>query len=163
MTYRSRKKRKSLYVWAAVICSSLALLTGVHVSAAETTEKDVMSKDIMSEEAAEKQKQEERLRIQKTNEAIMETYLQTEADIQHFAYLDLESSSEELKPVILLARRQIVYRYDWVADDVRGWVLGINGNVEEVLPKFHDLFPADWDLPINPPAFREVDLSYYQP
>lgn len=158
-TYRFRKKRKSLYVWAAVICSSLALLTGVHVSAAETTEKDVMSKDVMS--AAEKQ--EERLRIQKTNEAIMETYLQTEADIQHFAYLDLETSSEELKPVILLARRQIVYRYDWVADDVRGCVLGIDGNVEEVLPKFHDLFPADWDIPITPSAFREVDLSYYQP
>ena len=48
--------------------------------------------------------------------------LLSEEAIQHYAYLDLDTADEELKPVILEARSRIIYRYAWVADGITGYI-----------------------------------------
>lgn len=82
----------------------------------------------------------------------------SEDEIQHFAYLDIDTAVESLHPIILAARRIIIYRYSWAADEVEGWVKDRNGNILETLPHFSDLFPDDWEIPIES---VKVDLSYY--
>lgn len=84
--------------------------------------------------------------------------LNTEEDIQHYAYLDLEEAEESIRPVILQARNIIVHRQSWVADGVSGRIMRSDGSVKQELPEFHDLFPLDWEIPVTP---VEVDLSYY--
>lgn len=89
---------------------------------------------------------------------IMENLLQKEDDIQQYAYMDFESADESLRKVILAARRKIIFRQGWVADEIDGYIFDKNGNLIEELPHFSDLFPEDWDVPVTP---TEVDLSYY--
>ena len=74
------------------------------------------------------------------------------------AYLDLSTAEESLQPVILEARKIIIFRYSWVADGIEGFVHDENGKIVEKVPQFSDLFPSDWDEPI---VSTEVDLSYY--
>ena len=76
----------------------------------------------------------------------LETYFAAES-LEYYAYMILEDAPEELKPVILEARKQIIHNYDWVADDLDGWVLDPEGNVVETLPHFHEIFPEDWEIP----------------
>lgn len=93
--------------------------------------------------------------------ARIEELLQSEEDIQYYAYLNLEAAEESLKPVILAARNKIIFRYSWVADGVSGRIYGKDGNIKEELPQFSELFPADWNEPVFP--VQKVDLSYYAP
>lgn len=69
---------------------------------------------------------------------------------EHYAYMNLEAVSKELKPVIWEARMKIIFSNSWVADETNGWVLDKNGNIIEVLPHFSDLFPDDWEIPRDP-------------
>lgn len=90
---------------------------------------------------------------------IAEEYFFTDDDIQYYAYLNYDEAEEELKPVILTARLQIIYQHSWVADGIKGRVFNKDGTLEYEVPEFHDLFPADWDEPVHGPT--EVDLEYY--
>ena len=83
---------------------------------------------------------------------------ESEEEIQYYAYLNITAEDESLHPIILAARRIIIYRQPWVADEVEGWVKDRNGNIIATLPHFSDLFPDDWEIPIEPTG---VDLSYY--
>lgn len=69
--------------------------------------------------------------------------------VEYFAYMDYDESSAELQPIILEARTRIIYDNStgWVADGLDGCIKDEDGNVIEVLPHFHDLFPDDWELP----------------
>lgn len=69
-------------------------------------------------------------------------------EASNYAYMDLNKArSSAQKEEILQARNTIIYSQGWVADDLEGYVSDQNGNiVEEVLP-FHELFPADWEIP----------------
>lgn len=78
--------------------------------------------------------------------------------IQYYAYLDLSTAEESLRPVILEARKMIIFRYSWVAGGLVGFVHDENGTIIEEVPQFSDLFPSDWD---EPTVSTEVDLSYY--
>lgn len=60
-----------------------------------------------------------------------------------------ESTAESRKMEILEAREAIIYSESWVADGVYGEILDINGNTKEVLPQFSDIFPEDWDIPVE--------------
>lgn len=82
----------------------------------------------------------------------------SEEEIQYYAYLDMTTEDESLHPIILAARKIIIYRRSWVADEVDGWVKDKSGNIIETLPHFSDLFPNDWEIPIESIV---VDLSYY--
>ena len=108
----------------------------------------------------DQRKQEEYILFQESVTKISEKYLQTENDIQHYAFLDYESASDQIRPVILAARNIIIYRHSWVADGVSGRILDRDGNVKQELPEFSDIFPEDWDEPSCPVV---VDPSYYQP
>lgn len=74
-------------------------------------------------------------------------------DVLKTAKLDISNASEALKQKVLSARRRVVYSYSgWSADDVLCyWTNKTKGEEKTftIQPKFHDLFPADWDLPIG--------------
>lgn len=64
---------------------------------------------------------------------------------QEYAYMDIETASEEEREKILAAREKIIYQSSWSADNVEGLYIHPDGTVEE-LPKFSELFP-DWEIP----------------
>ena len=74
--------------------------------------------------------------------------------LEQYAYMDLQSADAEYIPVILEARYRIIYTESWVADEINGWVLDEEGNVLEVLPHFHEVFPPDWEIPCFPPEYN---------
>lgn len=132
-------------VLGAVICSFLLLAMGTHANALGV--------------APTMPRLEEYREYQNKDLEIAEKYLQTEANIQYFANLDLEEAEEELRPVILAARNRIVSRYSWVADGISGRIIDVEGNVKRELPRFSELFPEGWEEPVCPVI---VDISYYQ-
>ena len=71
--------------------------------------------------------------------------------IEHFAYMELDAEPTEIHPFILEARNRIIYGSDigWVADDIDGCIKDEDGNIIEILPHFHDIFPDDWELPLR--------------
>lgn len=84
--------------------------------------------------------------------------LSSDEAIQYYAYLNLDAAEDDLRPIIIAARNKIIYRHSWVADEVYGEILDQDGDVKEVLPHFSDLFPTDWEVPVES---QELDLSYY--
>lgn len=71
-----------------------------------------------------------------------------EADgLEYYAYMILADAPEELEPVILEARNRIIHNSSWVDDELRGWVCDREGNVIEIVPRFHEIFPEDWEIP----------------
>ena len=65
---------------------------------------------------------------------------------QYYAYMDYDSANETVKPLIIQARKNIVFGdYAWT---VNGQISDVNEDGSEtVLPEFSDLFPG-WDLSI---------------
>lgn len=69
-------------------------------------------------------------------------------EAREFAYLDLDSASDEMKEKILEARRVIIFSLSWVADGYTGYVTNVKtGEIIKTLPTFSELFP-DWDMPV---------------
>lgn len=66
------------------------------------------------------------------------------------AYLDVKTAAPALKAEILEARNVIIFNETWIADGYEATVTEPNGTVHNV-PHFSELFPADWDLPIEEP------------
>lgn len=86
-------------------------------------------------------------RTQPMSQAQIEAYI-AEDGLEYYAYMILADAPEELEPVILEARNRIIHNSSWVADELDGWVLDPEGNVVEIVPHFHELFPEDWEIPI---------------
>lgn len=84
------------------------------------------------------------------SQRLLTQYCSTEDELQYYAYLDYESAEKNIRRVILAARNQIVFRFSWCDDNVNSCVTGVDGQVKERTPHFHDLFPADWEVPIHP-------------
>ena len=74
--------------------------------------------------------------------------LANEAMIQYFAYMDINEAENEIKPLIEAARKYIIYQYTWVDDELSAEVRDQDGNVKMAAPKFHDIFPEDWEIPL---------------
>jgi hypothetical protein len=69
------------------------------------------------------------------------------AEAEKYAYLDIESASDELREKILSSRNIIIFSKDWVADGVGiGGTGSIYSDEVEVAPYFSELFPG-WDIP----------------
>jgi len=81
--------------------------------------------------------------------------------LEFIAYMDIDAVSEDMKEQILEARDAIIFNEAWVADGVRGYILDENGNVEEVVPQFSELFPVDWDMPevVSQESAQEMDVD----
>lgn len=73
------------------------------------------------------------------------------AAAEKIAYLDTETASPALKAEILEARNVVIFNETWIADGYEATVTEPDGTVHSV-PHFSDLFPADWDLPIEEPS-----------
>lgn len=77
-------------------------------------------------------------------------------EAERYAYLDLDSASPEMQEKILSARKVIIFSADgWCADDTQMIIIRADGTIEEV-PKFSELFPSDWDLPVDDYSQVEV-------
>lgn len=92
------------------------------------------------------------------DESYFSQHIQSEDDIQYFAFLNIDKADKTLKPLILMARRELIFRSSWVADGTHGRIYNADGTLREELPQFHDLFPEDWEIPVQPVT---IDLSYY--
>ena len=64
----------------------------------------------------------------------------------YYAYMTLQESNKTLHPIILEARWRIISNESWVDDDINGYIQDENGNIIEIVPHFHDIFPADWEI-----------------
>ena len=76
-------------------------------------------------------------------------------EAEKYAYLDLDSASEEIKEKILDARRIIIFHSRWVADGYSGNIVNVITGEVEPLPTFSELFPG-WDLPVYDTAEEQV-------
>lgn len=68
---------------------------------------------------------------------------------EYYAYMILDEADESLKPIILEARWRIISNSTWVDDDLNGHIEDEMGNIIEIVPHFHDIFPADWEIEIG--------------
>lgn len=69
-------------------------------------------------------------------------------NVEYYAYMDIDNADENLKVIILEARKRIICSVDgWAADGVEGYVIDGDGNIKERIPCFHELFPSDWEPP----------------
>ena len=74
--------------------------------------------------------------------------------LDYYAYMNFDTAPDELIPAILEARSRIISQTSWVTDDLNGWVEDCNGNIIEIVPKFHEIFPQDWEIP---PDYGDLD------
>lgn len=80
----------------------------------------------------------------------------TVEEAEEYAYLDLDSASEEMKEKILEARKVIIFHSRWVADGYSGCIRDVEtGETIETLPTFSELFPG-WALPVYDTAAEQV-------
>ncbi len=79
------------------------------------------------------------------------------AEVVNLAYMDLDSANVDTHASILQARRVIIENSTWVADDLNGWIEDEEGNIIEVVPHFHEIFPADWEIPTYPTSTSSVE------
>lgn len=77
----------------------------------------------------------------------IEAYLEKDG-LEYYAYMILTDAPEEIQPLVLEARDRIIHSSSWVDDELQGWVCDRDGNVVEIVPKFHDIFPEDWEIPL---------------
>lgn len=85
--------------------------------------------------------------------AEIEAYISL-SGLDYYAYMDISAAPDELVPVILEARSRIISQTSWVADELEGWVEDCDGNIIEIVPKFHEIFPQDWEIP---PDYGKLD------
>ena len=80
-----------------------------------------------------------------------QTIQRIDGEVYGLAYMSLEESPKYLQDDIVAARNEIIAATDgWVADGFTGEVIDFEtGEVQEVLPSFHDIFPEDWELPVG--------------
>ena len=91
----------------------------------------------------------------------IEPYLTAEGN-EYYAYMQIETAEPELIPVILEARRRIIYQdgAGWVDDHIDGCIRDNDGVVIEILPHFHEVFPSDWEIPWYPPEYNPKGSAY---
>lgn len=76
-----------------------------------------------------------------------------EAQIQRYAYMDMEKASSADREKILKAREEIIYHsggwYSRKAGALSAQEIDENFQVIRELPEFYELFPEDWDVPCS--------------
>lgn len=81
--------------------------------------------------------------------------------LEYYAYMNIHSVEPNLIPVILEARNRIIFSSSWTDDNTEGTILDENGNIIETVPLFHDVFPADWEVPCFPSSSDEHPIYHY--
>lgn len=75
----------------------------------------------------------------------IDAYLKEHGE-EYYAYMILDEADEALKPIILEARWRIISNTTWVDDELNGHIEDEAGNIIEIVPHFHDIFPEDWEI-----------------
>lgn len=70
-------------------------------------------------------------------------------EAEAYAYIDLDTASDELRKKILAARETIIYSKSWAADDHPSYIQNVITGESVQLPFFSELFPG-WDIPTIP-------------
>ena len=145
----------------SVALVAILLITCLFVVMGAASSEDIVPVDSVPEVSQEEidNQREIAAKYNEEESRIREQYLGSEEDIQYYAYLNINTAEEELKPIILVARNTIIHRYSWVADGMSGSVLDKEGNIKREIPEFSELFPEDWEMPVS--LAKNVDLSYY--
>lgn len=68
---------------------------------------------------------------------------------EYYAYMILDEAEESLKPIILEARWRIISNTSWVDDELNGHIEDEAGSIIEIVPHFHEIFPADWEIEVG--------------
>ncbi len=75
----------------------------------------------------------------------IDAYLKEHGE-EYYAYMILDEADDTLKPIILEARWRIISNTTWVDDELNGHIEDEAGNIIEIVPHFHDIFPEDWEI-----------------
>lgn len=153
------KRRAVLILVTALICSALLLTAAAKNSVEHASSDSLESVPIDPGEEMDPEVQESIAQMELEQREAAEKYIHSEEDVQYYAYLDLDSADESLKPVILAARKQIIYRHTWVADGLSAYILDVDGSVESRVPEFSEIFPADWEPPIGCQVMDEAKFK----
>lgn len=81
---------------------------------------------------------------------------------QSLAYMDLKSAPSNLQEQIVEDRNDIIFNHSagWVADGWSGGVVNVyTGELIRELPEFHEVFPSDWDIPVDKTSSNKVASS----
>lgn len=83
--------------------------------------------------------------------AIDESVTYEAQKVQTFAHMNYDSAAPELQEAILDAREEIIMDHPgWVADGYEGRVINVEtGETVRELPEFHEVFPEDWEVPVE--------------
>ena len=141
--------RKNIIAFSMVLVCTLSILSfclPVNVSALYSSG----ATDTNSSEIAD---------IQTMSAKEIETLFQIYG-LDYFAYMDINTVDSALAPIILAARYHIANNHSWVYDGGQAWIEDETGNVIEVLPYFHDIFPEDWDYPSDSHNILSEDWEY---
>jgi len=92
-------------------------------------------------------------------------------ELEHFAYMNLETADKALESKILEARSEIILNTSWVVNGVRGYIVDDDNNIVREIPQFYEIFPSDWDVPVFPAeeasqetyATPQSDSGYWDP
>ena len=70
---------------------------------------------------------------------------------ESYAYLDISEVSQAEREVILAARENIIFHNSWFNADLceGAAVTDLEGNVLREVPAFQEIFPQDWDVPVE--------------
>ena len=75
----------------------------------------------------------------------IDAYLEKNGE-EYYAYMILDEVEESLRPIILEARWRIISNTTWIDDELNGHIEDEMGNIIEVVPHFHEIFPEDWEI-----------------
>lgn len=133
--------RKNSYMIPAIIISAVVLIAHSFSLPVRAENADSsISRGVQSDSSAESQ----------CNVADDEVEVRLSTDgLDFYAYMNCDTAPDELISTILEARSRIISQTSWVTDDLNGWVEDCNGNIIEIVPKFHEIFPQDWEIPTD--------------
>lgn len=75
------------------------------------------------------------------------------------AYMNLNVADKALQKEILDARKAIIYSTSWSDDDTEAYSINAKGEIIAKTPKFHDIFPADWEIPVAQEAYSDLAVE----
>lgn len=119
-------KKRIIAIAGALFCLGLTVVAGMGISGKEIKEIDG---DIQCDQL--------NISIQSMDVA------------NEYAYMDIDEAPANLHDTILEARDYIIYHSTWVADGYGGSITSPEGEVLEIVPEFHDIFPEDWEIPVD--------------
>lgn len=75
------------------------------------------------------------------------------------AYMNLKTADKALQSEILDARKAIIYSTSWSDDETEAYSINAKGEIIAKTPKFHDIFPTDWEIPVLQETYSDLTIE----